>query len=174
MARLLSIGFVLALVAVRVGVAQPCVLVVPQPAVGPYGPSGTSGSFQLNFNQAGCVWSVSSDQSWFVLSAPTSGTASGTSVTINYTLMANSGSAPRTGLLSWIPSFNGDTGTEIQQNSSNCTFSLSPPTATVPASGGTSSTISFDSSPPGCWAFRSYPPWAGDLQHPNLCPSNTI
>jgi uncharacterized protein (TIGR03437 family) len=140
----------------------------------PFGPAAQTGSYTLNFNRAGCAWSVSSNVPWFVLTPPTSGTASGTSVTIPYSIAANTTSAPRTGVLAFSPNYYSWSGGEIQQNSSNCTFTLSPATITVPASGGTSSPLSVSSSPAGCWWKPNQPSWANGWSDNTTCTANTF
>jgi uncharacterized protein (TIGR03437 family) len=121
------------------------------------GPAGGSGNFTINFSAPGCAWNVFSDSPWLVFD-PSSGTASGASISVPYTISPLATDAPRTAKVTIDP---GTTfGAPFQfaegQNSSNCTFSLTPGMLSIPASGGDSSPLTVSSSPSGCWWRPSF------------------
>jgi len=119
---------------------------------GNFGPSGGSYALTITYTgPAGCTYSISAD-SWITLQGPTSGTWTGSDVVIPYTVVANSTTSPRTGSITDGVIVNAN----IAQNSSNCTFSFSPPSATYSAGGGSNSTT-LNSSPAGCWAELNGP-----------------
>src|SRR5205823_5513558 len=97
---------------------------------------------------------------------------------IPYTVTINNTGSPRTGLLTFTPSYAGGTFTTvlIQQNSSNCTYTLSPGTLTAPALGGVSLPFSIASTPAGCWWQPTTPLPAGvTATSGNVgCPANTF
>jgi uncharacterized protein (TIGR03437 family) len=104
---------------------------------------------------AGCSWSVSFSGNFIVFQGPTSGTISGSNFTFSYSVSANTGVTPRQGTLT--VSINGAVvGTPtISQNSTTCTYAVSPTSENVPSSGG-GGTFQITTTPPGCVAFFSF------------------
>jgi len=120
-----------------------------------WGPGGGSGSISITYpGPSGCTYSISSDSTWIVLQSPTSGTWTGSPITVNYTVLSNSDSAPRNGTISDTNSVSAP----VVQNSSNCTFSFSSVGSTFPASGGAGAMV-VNSSPAGCWWFDDDEPF---------------
>lgn len=108
-------------------------------------PGGASGSFSV---QTTCNWTASSNVEWLVLSAPVSGTGSGT---VRYTASANNTSTTRTGTISV-----GSARFTVSQPAPSCTVTLTPTSANVPATGG-NGTVQVASA---CsWTAVSNAPW---------------
>ena len=80
----------------------------------------------------GCTWSAVSNAGWVTLSGATSGTGNGT---VPYSVAANPSTSPRSGTLTVA----GQTYT-VTQAALSCTYSVSPTSQSVAASGGTGST----------------------------------
>ncbi|MFN0109548.1 MAG: BACON domain-containing protein [Blastocatellia bacterium] len=66
------------------------------PTAGFSGAGGQSSSFAVT-STTGCAWTATSQSSWITLTGATSGSGNGT---VNYTVAANTGAAPRTGSIS--------------------------------------------------------------------------
>ncbi|MFN0166441.1 MAG: BACON domain-containing protein [Bryobacteraceae bacterium] len=124
------------------------------------GPGGTSANVTLFFSGPGCTWSVSSNAAWATPQNATSGTSTGASVTILFSISANSGGTPRHGAI--FATVNGINAANfaLDQNSTSCTYSFSPPTLNVPAAGGSGSFV-ISASPSDCWwsGTGSTPSW---------------
>ena len=127
------------------------------------GPAGGNGNIALTFSTPGCPWSVSSDSSWLVINQNSGAADSQGNASIPYTAAPLSAGTPRVATVTVSPGFlNSGTTSPFQislaQNSDNCTFSLSPTTVIIPASGGNnySSPLTVSSSPVGCWWSFQY------------------
>lgn len=122
-------------------------------------PAGGSGSLTIYFTTTGCIWSVSSASPVSFTSA-TSGTASSTtSVTVPFSVASNSSSSPLTGTINITVNDSTPEGAAqcVYENSPNCTVaSFSPPSASFPVSGGSSS-VTANISPSGSWYWFDYP-----------------
>jgi len=116
------------------------------------GPGSRSSTLTYSSTVAGCSWTASTDSNWFTLTQ-TSGTANGTQIVIPYSIAANGTGNPRSSNLT----INTTTFVGMVQNSSNCTYTISPSAITIPASGGNSDGLNVTSSPAGCWWFPSFP-----------------
>lgn len=80
---------------------------------------GTTDAFNI-VTQQGCAWTARSNATWITLPGPTSGTST---LSINYTVAANSSTSSRVGTISV-----GDQTFTINQNGStvNCAYNLAP------------------------------------------------
>jgi len=109
--------------------------------------TGGTGSFNVNV-RAGCSWTAASNVPWITVTLGNNGTGSGT---VSYSVAANNGPA-RTGTII----AGGQAFTVFQ--ASGCVYTLSPTSATIPATGGTGS---FNiSSAAGCpWTAVSNADW---------------
>jgi uncharacterized protein (TIGR03437 family) len=112
--------------------------------------AGGQGSVQLS-TSAGCAWSVTSTVSWVQVTSPAGGSGS---AAIAYNVLANNGSASRSGALMAA----GQTHTIVQAAPTPCAYSLSPTSGNVPASGG-NVTVTV-TAPAGCsWTVTNLPTW---------------
>lgn len=91
--------------------------------------AGGNGSLAV-FTGASCAWTAVSNAPWVTITNGESGTGNGS---VFFTIAANSGTSTRTGTLTVA----GQTFTVFQGANSTCTFTISPTTATVAATGGT-------------------------------------
>jgi hypothetical protein len=96
---------------------------------------------------AGCAWTASTSAPFVSGLAPTSGT---TSARIQMTIAANSSSSARAGAVT----IGTETFTIAQQGTSPCSYSLSPSSATVAASGGIGS-VALTTTPGCAWTASS-------------------
>jgi uncharacterized protein (TIGR03437 family) len=113
--------------------------------------SGGTGTIQVT-TAATCSWTASSNASWITLTAGASGTGSGT---VGYRAAANPGTTPRTGTLTVA----GVTHTVTQAaGSAPCSYSLSPSSASVAASGGTAA-VAVSASAGCAWSASSNAAW---------------
>jgi hypothetical protein len=115
--------------------------------------------------QAGCAWSARSDASWIVIISGSSGTGAG-SVAVQ--VAANSSPDPRSGTLTidgltyvvdqaGVPPGNG--GSPGPPVDPNCTFTVTPMSASFAAEGGVLE-VSVAASAQGCvWTAQSAAPW---------------
>ncbi|NVN91653.1 MAG: hypothetical protein HXX11_13760 [Desulfuromonadales bacterium] len=98
--------------------------------------SGFGGSWNttqsVTTTPADCAWSLTGVPSWITINSGAAGTGNGT---INFTLAANPGTVFEQATLRIGNAQAGATFT-IVQNGQNCTFTLMPPTATYPKTGG--------------------------------------
>ena len=99
-------------------------------------------------SSAGCAWTSSSGAPWLSISAGDSGTGSGT---VAIAIQANTGAARSgTATIAGHPF--------IVNQGSGCAFAISPPSQTVPASGGTVTVTVAGSA--GCgWTTSTQTPW---------------
>jgi predicted outer membrane repeat protein len=86
-------------------------------------------TFAVNANNQTCTWTATTNDNWITINSGTSGTGSGT---INFTVAANTG-PQRTGKITV-----GSSEFNITQTS-GCTYSINPTSATPTAAGGTGS-----------------------------------
>ncbi|MCM3879033.1 MAG: hypothetical protein ND807_02895 [Vicinamibacterales bacterium] len=100
---------------------------------------------------SGCSWSASSNASWITITGGSSGTDSGT---VSYSVAANTAGIPRTGTLTVA----GQTFT-VNQSAAACTFSLSPTSQNVPASGSSASTTGVTATTGCSWTASSNAGW---------------
>lgn len=114
--------------------------------------AGATGSFAITASAATCTWTATTSASWITLGQSASGTGSGT---VGFTVAANTSSA-RTGTIT----AGGQVFTVSQQAAPPpCTFTISPPSATIDARGGNGS-IGVNASGATCsWAAVSNAPW---------------
>jgi len=108
-------------------------------------PGGASGSFAV---QTTCSWTATSNVEWITLSAPVSGTGSGS---VRYTASANSTTSTRSGSISV-----GSARFTVSQPAAACTVTVAPASANVAATGG-SGTVQVTS--PCSWTAVSSAPW---------------
>jgi hypothetical protein len=115
----------------------PVTLVVTAPAPCSYSLNPTSSSilaaggpmsFAVTTNSSSCAWTASTAAPWITVNSPGSGTGTGT---VNLSIAANPDTATRTGTVN----LQGLTFT-VTQFGSACSFTLSPASISVPASGG--------------------------------------
>ena len=103
----------------------------PAPMISPtnqsFPQSGGTGGFNLTF-PSGCSWTAVSNNSFITITSGGSGDGNGT---ISYSVSVNNTGAPRMGTISVA----GLTFT-VNQSNVNCTFSLSPTSASYSAAGG--------------------------------------
>lgn len=104
--------------------------------------------FSVNAGSS-CNWSVSTAAQWLTIGGAGSGTAT-SSFNVSYSASGNTSTQPRQATLNYTLGSQSGSFT-VYQNSSNCTFSIAPPTINFAASGGQSS-ISVTGSPAGCFA----------------------
>lgn len=123
------------------------------------GPGGGTGNLIVYFSgsESDCTWSVSTADPWFTLQGPTTGSLDSSSVTLNYSMTANSGSVPRQ--TSLTISLNGTAVQTIDyiENSNSCTYSVTPTEVNIPA-GGASGFYTVTGTPNNCYAFYSVSP----------------
>ena len=119
-------------------------------------PPGGKGNLTLSLSPQGCYWSVSSNQSWLTVSPP-SGTSTSGSIVIVLDVTANATTSGRRAALSLGTSAPGvQNPIDVFQNSNACVSSISPTSASVPASGGNGS-FALDPGP-ACWIGYDFPP----------------
>jgi Putative binding domain, N-terminal/Viral BACON domain len=121
--------------------------------------AATSGRFDAKGGAAtvsvavpdGCTWSASANARWIVVSGSTSGTGSGS---VRFEVMPNDG-AERSGAITI-----GGEAVAVRQNGGppNCTASIDPSSAAVPAAGG-SGTFSVASATGCTWTAASSVQW---------------
>jgi uncharacterized protein (TIGR03437 family) len=122
------------------------------------GPGLVSGVVRLRFNGAGCAWRLSSN-SPAVTFEPSSGVSTGTSVTSNALLQANTSAAPRDVSIIINAAQVSDYTSVTRQNSTNCTYNVTPATINASWLGGTGS-FQVEETPKGCWgSFVAIPSW---------------
>ncbi len=110
---------------------------------------GGSSSFELQ-TAAGCAWTVTSNQSWALVSNGASGTGTGT---ISFTVEANATTQSRSAVISA-----GGQVFTITQTAAPCLFTIDPQNRTVPVSGGVLNFVV--STIPGCaWTMASNTSW---------------
>jgi len=115
----------------------------------PYAGGTSTGSIRVT-TQSGCAWTASSNAAWMSIT-PGSGTGPGV---VQFSASANSTSTERTGALTIA----GQTYQVTQEGNVVCTYSISPTSASLAASGGTGS-VSV-TAPAGCtWTATSNYSW---------------
>lgn len=111
--------------------------------------AGTT-SFEVRSN-AGCAWTAGSQATWITIASPPNGNGTGTA-TVQLSIAANTGPS-RTGTVT----AGGQTFTVTQGG--GCTFSLTPTSENVPASGGPAPAITVNA-PAGCpWTAAANAEW---------------
>ena len=119
------------------------------PASASYSSSGGTGSITVTASESACTWTAVSNASWITITAGASGTGSGT---VGYSASENTGSA-RSGTMTIA----GSTFTVNQ--SSGCTYSINPTSASYGASGGSGS-VTITASDSACtWMAVSNASW---------------
>ncbi|MGO9619516.1 MAG: putative Ig domain-containing protein [Bryobacteraceae bacterium] len=137
--------------------------------------AGYSGnSFTINFTGTGCTWQVQAP-SPVSFTGATSGTASTTSVTVPFNILANTSSSPISVNITVL--VNGSqipTNLSVDENSPNCAItSLSPPSANFPASGGSGSFTEYYS-PSSCYgALGGWASWVTALTQGGVLGAST-
>jgi uncharacterized protein (TIGR03437 family) len=107
--------------------------------------AGGAGSVAVT-TQGGCAWTAVSNAAFVSITSGASGSGNGT---VNFSVAANSDSAPRSGTLT----IGGQTFT-VNQGGTGCTFSISPTSQDFAAAGGTGSVTV--TAPGGCpWTAAS-------------------
>jgi glucose/arabinose dehydrogenase len=117
-----------------------------------FGSGGGVGSVNV-MTGAGCMWSAVSNAAFITITSGSSGSGNGT---VNYSVMANSSTSPRSGTMTIA----GQTFTVNQDAATppSCTYSILPTAASFPAGGGSGSTSV--TAPAGCpWSATSNAPW---------------
>lgn len=100
---------------------------------------------------AGCSWTAVSNASWITVAVGQSGTGSGT---VSFTVAANPGGS-RTGTLSIA----GQTLTVTQAGVASCSYSVTPTSQNIGASGGVAPAVAV-AAPAACgWTASSNAPW---------------
>ncbi len=98
-----------------------------------------------------CAWTATSNASWITITAGSTGTGNGA---VSYRAAANPSTTARTGTLTIA----GQTHTVTQAGGTTCTYSATPTSASVPASGGTGGFLVSTQS--GCaWTVSSSATW---------------
>ncbi len=93
--------------------------------------SGGSGSVSVTAAPSDCAWTATSDSGWLTITSGASGTGNGS---VAFSVSANSASGSRSGHLT----IGGKTFTVTQEGTA-CTYSISPSSRSIDASGGTGS-----------------------------------
>ncbi|HEX8155569.1 MAG TPA: BACON domain-containing protein, partial [Thermoanaerobaculia bacterium] len=106
-----------------------------------------SGSFTMT-TSSNCTWNVATTAPWITITSATSGSGN-TTVTYSYTANA---AGPRTGDITI-----GDKSFSVNQDT-GCSYTLSPATATAPAT-GTSGSFSVQTTAPCPWSAASDAAW---------------
>lgn len=102
---------------------------------------GTGGEGSVAVTTAGdCNWLAASHASWITIVSPRSGTGNGT---VAYSVAPNSDASPRTGAI-----FIAGQALTVMQNGAACTYSISPTSVDLTASGGSGSVTV--TAPVGC------------------------
>lgn len=118
------------------------------PGAASVGSGSGSGTITLA-TQSYCSWTVSSNAPWLTLSAPTSGTGN---ATLSYQFASNSNSPARNATITI-----GDKAFVVQQ-SSGCSYTFAPATASIGAAGGTAS-IAVTTTAACPWTTTTSTPW---------------
>ena len=102
---------------------------------------------------SGCTWTVASNSAWITISSGSSGSGNGT---VAYNVAAYNGGAPRSGTVSIA-----DQILEITQTAaaSTCTYSISAPSKSFSAAGGSGSIIVTTSGASCRWTTSTAAPW---------------
>jgi hypothetical protein len=96
---------------------------------------------------SGCNWSVSGVPSWITINSGSSGTGTGT---INFTVAANPGIVEQYATLT-VGNVTASNTFNVAENGENCSFTVTPSSATFPSGGGTGS-YSVTTTPECFWA----------------------
>jgi len=133
----------------QAGQAGACVYTL-SPASGSYTASGGNGTFAVS-SSAGCAWTATANVPWIHITSGQSGSGSGS---VAFTVDPNTGPTQR-GTITVA----GQTYTvTISQTNQSCSYALSPVTASLPASGG--STTFAVAAGTGCaWTAATATPW---------------
>jgi C1A family cysteine protease len=117
----------------------------------PYAGGTSTGSIRVT-TQSGCAWTASSNVAWMSITSGSSGTGTGD---VQFSVSANSTSTERTGTLTVA----GQTY-QVTQQAGNvvCTYSISPTSASLAASGGTGS-VSVTATAGCAWTATSNITW---------------
>ncbi|MCX5919180.1 MAG: BACON domain-containing carbohydrate-binding protein [Deltaproteobacteria bacterium] len=115
----------------------------------PYAGGTTTGSIRVTA-QSGCAWTASSNATWMSIT-PVNGTGPGV---VQFSVSANSASTERTGTLTIA----GQTYQVTQEGNVVCTYSISPTSASLAASGGTGS-VSVTAAAGCAWTATSNITW---------------
>jgi hypothetical protein len=116
------------------------------------GAAGGAGSVSVSA-ASGCTWTAASNAAWITIAAGSSGTGNGQ---VQYTVLPNTSSNPRTGTLTVA----GRTHTVTQEGVAppTCSYSIAPESQTVGVSGG-QETVSVTSGPACGWSATSNADW---------------
>ena len=117
-----------------------------------FGASGTNSSSIAVAAASSCVWSASSDASWLSLTGRTSGTGNGT---VTFSVATNNG-ATRRGELTI-----GDQAVPVNQEAATvgCSYSVSPSTIPMAATGSTATSVSVTTSATCAWTATTNVSW---------------
>jgi Viral BACON domain/Putative binding domain, N-terminal len=128
---------------IRVGVAAPCSYSI-SPKENFIGETGGTANINVTAS-AGCAWQATTNSGWVSVNSPANGTGDGA---VSYTVSANTTGMPRAATITIA----GQTFTVTQDGgaSQDCSYSISPVSKTIPASGG-AATISVAAGPRCAW-----------------------
>jgi hypothetical protein len=116
-------------------------------------PPATGGNFTAQVTApSGCAWTAASNLAWILITAGTSGSGNGT---VNYTVTANTAQATRSGALTIA----GQPLTVTQAAALPVVASLNPPSANVPATGGSGSVAVTAGSASASWTAVANASW---------------
>src|SRR5579883_927551 len=119
-------------------------------------PSGGSGTLTLFFNSTNCSYNVASSVTWISFTDPAAGVAEGLQIDLHYTVAENDFAIPRHAMLI-IPGL-AQPLPVVDQNSSSCTFSVSPAVVLLDP-GVNFESVTVIASPPDCSPYYTTPSW---------------
>jgi MYXO-CTERM domain-containing protein len=114
--------------------ANGCTISLSAATVSP-GAGATTGSVSIDVSDAACQWTLGSNQAFVSGLSAASGTGD---ATVTYNIAANTGNA-RSATLTGAINGNGNSDTQVVNQASGCTISISPATASPSAAGGAAS-----------------------------------
>lgn len=118
--------------------------------------ASAGGTYQVSVSTgASCAWKAQPDASWISLSSTNGGTGNGT---LSYKVAANTATSSRSGNLQLLSGANMVGSLNIKQDAGACSYTVSPTTQSVSASGGTYQV--FVTTTSGCsWQATSNQSW---------------
>jgi len=120
-----------------------------------FGSAGGTGQIPVSASGA-CSWSAAASVSWISLGAANSGTGNGS---LSFTIAENVSISARWGKITV-----GDTFVIVTQAGATGWVTISPQTASVPASGGTGQISVATNAPDFAWEFGKDVPWITDVE----------
>lgn len=94
--------------------------------------ASATGSFTVNSTTAGCQWTATSNAPWIEISYGQSGKPGGS---VGYTLLGSTQFKARTGTIT-LSTVSSNTTFTVTQDAANCSYTFTPPNASIPQAGG--------------------------------------